>query len=216
MGEGMGDYVNTDLNIFKLECETLIKKKLVMIYQIKNDLKIGQWVVMPPASEMTMVKALLDKYESIGYKCLGTHWSVGSVKKYELAIKYFEKAQTIYNNDHLLSGGLKKTETNIAILKDLLANKNKMTASHLKSARHGYEQSLEHGLNLLDVLLSGVAYAERLLHAHHFIKAEWLIVKLEAKSHHLFSSEHRCTRYADEVLKECKACTRIVGVLHDT
>ena len=187
-----------------------------MIYQIKNDLKMGRWVVMPPASEMFTVNAIFDKHEAIGYECLGAHSSAGTVKNSELAIKYFEKARTIYNNNPLLIGGLENMDTSIAMIKDLLANKNKMTFSRLESARYGYEQSLKRGSDSQDVLLSGVAYAEHLLHANHFIKAERLIVKLAAESRRLFSSEHRCTRYADEVLKKCTARARIVGVLHDT
>jgi hypothetical protein len=78
----------------KVECEMLIKKLLLMVDQMKKDLKMRGWLHMPPTSdEYQYCKMLCRGFDRNGYMNLGALASFDKTEaSYKRSIIYHQKA----------------------------------------------------------------------------------------------------------------------------
>lgn len=195
------------------EIETEIKKFISKVEQTKKDLKMDGWVHLPKNNSLYMqYEVLRGCYEAYAYTRLGMILDlIGTEESYEGAIKWYKKAQIIFN---LLDdkASAKKMEDNIASSRRLLnvvkgksSEREKTSDAEVKIARANYEYRIkECGENSCDTISAGLWYGLQLRSANHTIEALRLVTKLAATSRRVHGPDHESTKQADELLEKCK------------
>lgn len=207
------------------ELERYSKTLLTMAIQMKEDMKMDQWVHMPKSSrEYIFYSMLTGDFEARGYYLLG--WTMvhfdESTEGDNTALKHLVKARTLYNllgyNDDS-----KGVDQLIYLLKGthiIDPNTGETSESLLLAANDNYENSIKfvnpnsiYTTTMESTILHGLNYASMLRTSKREIEAERLLNKLVADSRRIHGREHICTRLANEWL--LRSLTRYVYILPD-
>ncbi|KAL3788404.1 hypothetical protein ACHAW5_001016 [Stephanodiscus triporus] len=199
-----------DAGMLKMECETLIKKLLSMVEQIKKDEKMDGWVHMPHTSIEYKFSNIIGYFEAFGYECFGTIMALDETEESdEIAIKHFEVARILYNIFGMKELS-KEMESRIADITTRSAWSNEDEANVcattlLQNARINYETCLASSeMTSIMTINSGLHYARMLRKANRGIEAERLLMKLATGSRRVHGPEHNCTTSIEDLLKKSK------------
>ncbi|KAL3761499.1 hypothetical protein ACHAWU_006529 [Discostella pseudostelligera] len=166
-----------------------IHKLLEMVDQTKKELDMDGLV-----HETLMC----SEFEAFGYHCLGQLCSLEeSEENTDIQVGYYEKARDIYQ-----SVG---NEFQVKHMTDFIDSERARLEGdetrQLENTKRIYENKKNHfGENSEPAILTGIAYALDLRTANFSIKAERLLIKLEATSRQVYGEEHKCTKQSREFL----------------
>jgi hypothetical protein len=181
----------------------LIGKILSMVDQMKKDLDMNRWMLMPKHTyEYRFYALVCGKYEADGCHYLGKIlYRTGKDDEYK---KYFQKARILYNLTGL-NAQSQDIDNYIALTKRERDPNQSDGINLCEFTRKNYELVKESfGLTAAAVIHNGVEYAIELKKAYRRIEASRLLTNLAADSRRVLGPEHHITKKADQQLQDCK------------
>ena len=184
----------------------LFAKLLLVVDQMKKDLKMDGWIHMPRTSDKyRLYKMLRFEYKARGYNEFGIITSFDLTKESTIfSIQCYEKAWIIYN---LL--GIKKNAkamtNSVGTAKAIMAGDD-IDEAIVENMGFSFKRHLESSGSIEHTMQFGFCSGTVLLMVHHGIEAEQqLAIMLAAQSRRVHGPEHDCTLWADKLLEKCYA-----------
>ena len=144
------------------ECEMLFAKLLLVVDQMKKDLKMDGWIHMPRTSDKyRLYKMLRFEYKARGYNEFGIITSFDLTKESTIfSIQCYEKAWIIYNLLGIKDEA-KAMTINIDMAKAIMAGDDVDEDTIVEKARFSFERHLESSGSIEHTMRFGIFMRQR-------------------------------------------------------